>query len=162
MPSTIDMLRARIRSIKLPLQNASSKEKEGPASTAIAQIFTFVNEMTPRPQVPRQAIESFVLLIAPFAPHIAEELWARLGHDASLAYEAWPRYDPELAKDDEIEIALQVMGKVKSRVTVPADIDDRALREIALGDARVQAAVASKKVRKVIVVKGRLVNIVAN
>ncbi len=130
-------------------------------NTAIAAMFEFVNEMTPRSERPRRVIETFVLLIAPFAPHLAEELWARLGHSESLAHEPWPAYDEKLAKDDEIEIAVQICGKVKSRIVVPADSDDESLQAAAMADEKIQDALAGKTVRKVITVKGRLVNIVA-
>ena len=129
---------------------------------AIAQMFEFVNDLTPRERRPRSAIERFVLLVAPFAPHIAEELWLRLGHESSLAYEPWPQYDAELAKDDTVEIAVQVMGKIKSRIVVAGDADEKAIEAAALNDETIQREIAGKMVRKVIVVKGRLVNIVAN
>jgi len=131
-------------------------------NTAIAAIFDFVNALTPMPQRPRSVIEPFVIVISPFAPHIAEELWQRLGHDETLTDHPWPRYDPELAKDDQVEIAVQIMGKVKSRITVPANADEKRLEEAALADERIQRELEGKTIRKVITVKGRLVNIVAN
>ncbi len=131
-------------------------------NTAIAAIFDFVNALTPARQRPRSVIEPFVLVISPFAPHLAEELWHRLGHRQSLSYEPWPRYDPELAKDEQVEVAVQIMGKVRSRIMVPADVDDRQMETAALADERIQRELAGKTVRKVIVVKGRLVNIVAS
>ncbi|MCP4590553.1 MAG: leucine--tRNA ligase [bacterium] len=131
-------------------------------NTAIAAMFDFVNALTPMKQRPRSVIEPFVLLIAPFAPHLAEELWQQLGHSGSLAYHPWPVFDPALAKDDEVEIAVQIMGKVKCRIMVSADADDKQLEQTALANERVQGELEGKTVRKVIVVKGRLVNIVAN
>ncbi|MEE9294895.1 MAG: class I tRNA ligase family protein [Phycisphaerae bacterium] len=131
-------------------------------NTAIAAMFEFVNHMTPRKQRCREVIETFVLLIAPFAPHMAEELWQRLGRTDSLAYHRWPDFDPELAKDPEVEIAVQVMGRIKSRIVVSADIDEKALEQAALADERIQREIAGKTVRKVIVVKGRLVNVVTD
>ena len=131
-------------------------------NTAIAQMFEFVNDLTPRDRRPRSVMERFVLLVAPFAPHIAEELWRRLGHESSLAYEPWPQYDAELAKDDTVEIAVQILGKIKSRIMVAADADEKALEDAALSDETIQREIANKTIRKVIVVKGRLVNIVAN
>ncbi len=128
-------------------------------NTAIAAIFDFVNALTPMSPRPRAVLEPFVLLVAPFAPHLAEELWARVGHARSLAHESWPAYDASLARDEEVEIAVQIGGKLKSRVRVPADADDAILQEAALADAKVAAAIAGKPIRKVIVVKGRLVNI---
>jgi leucyl-tRNA synthetase len=129
-------------------------------NTAIAAMMEYINHLTPLAVKPRSALEPFVLLLAPFAPHLAEELWGALGHDGTLAYEPWPPYDPALTKADEIEVPVQINGKLKVRLTVPADIDEAALREAALGDERVREHLAGKQVRKVIVVPGKLVNIV--
>lgn len=131
-------------------------------NTAIAALFDFVNHMTPLTSRPRAVIELFVLLLSPFAPHLGEELWRRLGHDTTLAFEPWPAFDEALTRDEEVEIAVQVSGKVKARVTVAADADEASIRAIALADERVRTALENKTVRKVIVIKGRLVNIVAN
>jgi len=131
-------------------------------NTAIGRIFEFVNALTPMPKRPREVVEPFILVIAPFAPHLAEELWQRLGHAASLAYAPWPTYDEALARDDEIEVAVQILGKVRSKIVVSADADEAALEKAALADERIRELLAGKSVRKVIVVKGRLVNIVAS
>src|SRR5262249_12982729 len=104
--------------------------------------------------------EPFVLLLAPFAPHLAEELWRALGHTKSLAYEPWPAFDPALVQADEVEVPVQVNGKLRSKLTVPAGTADDRLRELALADEKVVAFIAGKKVVKVIVPKGQLVNIV--
>lgn len=131
-------------------------------NTAIGQLFAFVNAMTPLKRRPREVIEPFVLLVAPFAPHLAEELWSRLGHTDTLAFEPWPQFDADLARDDEIEVPVQILGKVRSRIKVAADTDEKSLEQAALADAKIQELLTGKSVRKVIVVKGRLVNIVAN
>jgi leucyl-tRNA synthetase len=136
-------------------------------NTAIARMFEFVNFLTPRERRPREVMRPFVMMLSPFAPHIAEELFARLGgagpgDGGSVAQQDWPAWDEALAKDDMVEIAVQVMGKVKARIMAPADADDKALEAIALADANVRKAIEGKTVRKVIAVKGRLVNIVAN
>jgi leucyl-tRNA synthetase len=131
-------------------------------NTGIAAIFDFVNVMTPRDRRPRAVIEPFLLVLAPFAPHLAEELWSRLGHGQSLAYESWPTFDPAFAHDAMVEVGVQVNGKLKSRLMAAADADESTLERSALADARVMEALQGKTVRKVIVVKGRLVNVVAN
>ncbi len=101
-----------------------------------------------------------MLLLSPFAPHLGEELWHALGHPETLAYEPWPKYDPALTKADEVEVPVQINGKVRHRLTVPAGIDQAALKEAALADDRVRELTQGKQVRKVIVVPGKLVNIV--
>ncbi len=131
-------------------------------NTAIAAIFDFVNVMTPRERRPRAAIDAFVLVISPFAPHLAEELWRRLGHSKTLAFAPWPTYEADLARDAEVEVGVQVNGKIKARLMVSANADEKSLEAMALADGRVQEAVTGKTVRKVVVVKGRLVNIVAS
>jgi leucyl-tRNA synthetase len=129
-------------------------------NTAIAEMMKFVNHMTGLEVRPRSALEPFVLLLAPYAPHITEELWCVLGHASTLAYEPWPKFDPELAKEDEIEIPVQVDGKLKARLKVPAEIDDKALEAAALANETVRAQIAGKTVKTVRVVPRKLVNIV--
>ncbi len=129
-------------------------------NTAISAMMIFVNHLARQEVRPRSVVEPFVLILAPFAPHVAEELWQRLGHADSLAYEPWPRYDEDLAKDKQVELAVQVNGKVKDRIVVAADADDESIKAIALGNEKIVAALAGKQPRKVIVIKSRLVNIV--
>ena len=129
-------------------------------NTAISQMMIFVNEVMKSEARPRQILEPFVLLLAPFAPHIAEELWRRLGHDATLAYEPWPEYDPAMLRRATVEIVVQVNGKVRSRLVVPSDTPEKRLEELALADADVLRHTEGKKVLKVIVVKNKLVNLV--
>ena len=101
-----------------------------------------------------------VLMLAPFAPYVAAELWEMLGETTDLLRAPWPKYDPALAKEEEIEMAVQVNGKIKARITVPPDVEETQIRETALSDEKVKAAIAGKEIVKVLVVKGRLVNIV--
>jgi leucyl-tRNA synthetase len=129
-------------------------------NTAIAAMMEFTNHVTKMEVRPRSVLEPFVLILSPFAPHLAEELWHALGHTNTLAYEEWPKYDAALTKADEIEVPVQINGKVRSKLTVPADVTDDALREAALKEPRVVEAIAGKTVRKVIVVSKKLVNIV--
>ena len=117
-----------------------TKDTEGLAfNTAISTMMEFVNHVTRLEVRPRSVLEPFVLLLAPYAPHIAEELWRALGHSDTLAYEPWPKFDPALAKADEIEVPVQVNGKLKARLKVPAEIDDQALEAAALADETVKA-----------------------
>jgi leucyl-tRNA synthetase len=107
----------------------------------------------------REATEALVRLLSPFAPHIAEEMWEMLGHESPLSAAVWPAYDAAVAKADEIVIPVQVNGKVRSRLTVPADTSEQELERLALADPAVQAHLAGKTVRKVVVAKGRLVSL---
>jgi leucyl-tRNA synthetase len=133
-------------------------------NTAIAALIELNNALKGG-EVPREVAEPFVLMLSPIAPHLCEELWQRLqgnGWHRSIVFEAWPSHDESLCVDQEVEIAVQVMGKVRSRVMVPADAGEDRMREIALADAKIQQELAGKTVRKVICIPGRLVNIVAN
>jgi leucyl-tRNA synthetase len=103
---------------------------------------------------------NLVLLLAPFAPYLAHELWEMLGEKGSLLKAPWPKYDPALAKEEEIEIPVQVNGKLRSHVVVSVDSNDQLIRERALADEKIQAMIAGKQIVKVIVVPSKLVNIV--
>jgi leucyl-tRNA synthetase len=106
------------------------------------------------------AIKHLLLLMAPATPHIAEELWTRIGYPFSIHQQEWPTFDPEAAKEEEITLVLQVNGKVRDRLSVPVDITDERARELALANDTIQRYMAGKEPRKVIVVPGRLVNVV--
>ena len=129
-------------------------------NTAIARLMEFTNFFTRCDKRPRSVMEQFVLLLSPYAPHIAEELWQALGHSESLAYETWPKFHAELAKDDLIEVPVQFKGKVRTKIQVPPDISKDDLEQAALADVKVQEQLAGKEILKTIVVPGRLVNFV--
>lgn len=128
-------------------------------NTAIARLMEFVNHFTRSERRSRSVMEPFVLLLAPLAPHIAEELWQILGHDESLAYEPWPQWDEALTVDETVEIPVQVNGKVKVRLDVPQGISKEDLERTVLADERVQQLLTTPPART-IVVPGRLVNFV--
>ncbi|MEK6649882.1 MAG: class I tRNA ligase family protein, partial [Bacteroidota bacterium] len=129
-------------------------------NTAIAQMMIFVNEATKAECLPRPMMEAFVLTLAPFAPHLAEELWERLGHAGSLAREPWPVFDPAKIATENVEVVLQVNGKVRSKALVPVDSDETALERAALEDPHIQRYVSGKQIIKKIIVKNKLVNLV--
>jgi leucyl-tRNA synthetase len=110
--------------------------------------------------VVRESIEALIRMLAPFAPHTAEELWEMLGHEGGLAAATWPIFNADVAKAEEIVIPVQVNGKVRARLTVAAEASEDELRQLALNDAAVQAHTAGKTVKKVVIAKGRLVSIV--
>jgi leucyl-tRNA synthetase len=129
-------------------------------NTAISRMMEFANYFTAASQRPRSVMEQFVLLLSPFAPHIAEELWQALGHPQSLAHEPWPEFNPELAKEDTIEVPVQINGKLRGKITGPADDDTAALEAAARAEPRIAELLAGKHIVKVIAVPGRLVNFV--
>jgi len=107
-----------------------------------------------------EAIHTYVLLLAPFAPHIAEELWTRMGEAYSVHQQTWPEWNEALATEEMVTLVVQVNGKVRARIQVPADIEEEAAKDTALADENVQHHVGNNKIHKVIYVQGRLVNIV--
>ena len=129
-------------------------------NTSIAQMMIFVNEMYKQPKISKSVMKVFVLLLSPYAPHIAEELWQIFGEKESIAYVSWPKYNDELTKADKITVMFSVNGKVRSKAEVDAGTDEKILEETALADAMIQKYIAGKHVVKIIVVKNKMVNIV--
>jgi leucyl-tRNA synthetase len=131
-------------------------------NTAISQLMVFINECYKTDVLPKEYMQGFLKLIAPITPHIAEELWSKLGGSGTVSYEAWPAYDESKLVDDEIEIVVQINGKVRAKLKVPAETTREGLQDLAMEDSKVQEQIEGKTVRKVIAVPGKLVNIVAN
>ncbi|MCK4834350.1 MAG: class I tRNA ligase family protein, partial [Gammaproteobacteria bacterium] len=138
-------------------------------NTAVAAVMELMNDLSKFDDnselgraVVREAIEGIVLLLSPIVPHITQQLWEELGHDELLADVAWPECDESAMVRDEIELVVQVNGKLRSKINVSADADNESIEASALADEKIVANIEGKTVRKVIVVPGRLVNIVAN
>ena len=131
-------------------------------NTAIARLIEFNNALTKLPSVPREAAEALVVMTAPVAPHIAEELWAKMGHAESLTYVDFPKADPALLLDATVTCVVQVQGKVRDRLEVAADITEEDLQALVLASDKIKAALAGKTIGKVIVRAPNLVNIVAS
>ncbi|MCF7954887.1 MAG: class I tRNA ligase family protein, partial [Phycisphaerae bacterium] len=131
-------------------------------NTAISQMMICINHIGKLKVRPKSVVEDFVKVLSPFAPHLCEELWQKLGASDQLAYHPWPQFDEELVKEKELELAVQVLGKIKDKIVVAADATEDDIKEKALASEKVQSAIEGKTIRKVIVIKSRLVNIVAN
>ncbi|MBI3189504.1 MAG: leucine--tRNA ligase, partial [Ignavibacteriales bacterium] len=129
-------------------------------NTAISQMMIFVNEFYGLNLKSKSAMETFVKLLSPFAPHIAEELWQKLGRKKSIAYEPWPVFDEAKTKEDSVEIVVQFNGKLKAKFQAPIGLDDEALKAMAFADEAVKRNLDGKQIVKAIVVKNRLVNLV--
>ncbi len=129
-------------------------------NTAIAQMMVFTNEMTKVPTHPRRMLEPFLLLLSPFAPHIAEELWERMGKSPSIAYQPWPTFDPTLVAAERLTIPIQVNGKLRSKIEVPADWSEEQVLDCARQDSKLDEWLQGKTPRKVIYVPKKLVNFV--
>ncbi|QYK48007.1 MAG: leucine--tRNA ligase [Phycisphaeraceae bacterium] len=135
-------------------------------NTGIAALIEFVNAATSSvgaengPGLTRPQLERLALILCPFAPHIAEELWSKLGHTSACSLAPWPAVDESMLRDSEVELPVQVQGKVRARITVPADADDASVTAVALAEPKVAELLSGKPPKKVIVVKGRMVNVV--
>jgi len=129
-------------------------------NTALAALIELNNEMVKLERIAREVAEPFLLMLAPLAPHLAEELWERLGHRDGIAGQPWPQWDERHLVEEQLEIVVQVMGKVRGRVQVPADAAETAVKEAALADPRVAAHLRGKTIRQVIYVPRKLVNVV--
>ena len=129
-------------------------------NTAIAAMMEYVNEVRNAECGTRNALEPLVVMLAPYAPHVAEELWQRLGHDTSVFAAPWPAFDERLAASGDVEIAVQVNGKVRARLTVPRGLGETQVRDLALKDQAVRKFVDGKAVKKTIYVQDRLLNLV--
>ena len=130
-------------------------------NTAISQLMVFVNDCYKAEFIPRKYALGFIQLLAPFAPHLAEEMWEIYGNTESISYAPWPTFDESKLVSDTVEIVVQLMGKVKAKLDVKKDLTPKELEEIVLANDEVKELIAGKQVMKVIVVPGRLVNIVA-
>ena len=151
---TIRLLHQTIKKVGSDIENYAF-------NTAISQMMIFINHLNKLEKRPISVLRQFVLVLSSFAPHICEELWQLLGGKSTLAYEPFPEFIEELTKESEVEIAVQVKGKIKDRIMVSPDDSDQVLEQKALASEKVKEAIGSAPVRKVIVVKGRLVNIIA-
>lgn len=129
-------------------------------NTAISQMMVFINDAYKAETLPREYVEGFVKMIAPVAPHIGEELWSKLGYNETITYASWPTFDESKLVEDEVEIVVQIMGKVRAKLTMSKDASKEEMEQLAL--EAIQDQIEGKTVRKVIVVPGKLVNVVAN
>jgi len=129
-------------------------------NTAISQMMVFVNELTGQETRPRSMLESFALLLAPYAPHLAEELWAKLGHGETLTCAAWPPYDEKYLVEDTVTVVVQVNGKVRDQLEVAQDADPEEVKAAALASDKVKKWAEGKQIVKTIYVPGKLVSVV--
>ncbi len=144
-----------------------SIERDYHFNTAIAALMELVNEITaftPENNNDRETlkfvIRQMLLLLSPFAPHVAEELWAQLGEKENILKKPWPVWDEEIAKEEEIELVIQINGKLRGKIMIPAGLDDESVKEKAFSDAKIQEHIKGKTLKKVVVIRGKLVNIV--
>jgi leucyl-tRNA synthetase len=151
---------ATLRAVHRTIADVSVEMENMRPNTAIAKLITLNNHLTGLPSVPRAAVEPLVLMTAPIAPHIAEELWSRLGHEESLAHAPFPTADPAYLVQDTVTCVVQVQGKVRARFEVAPDISAEDLEAAALSEPNVVKFLDGRGVRKVIVRAPNLVNIV--
>ena len=149
------MLHKTIKAVSQDIENLSF-------NTAIARLMEFVNYFTKQTARPRSVMSKFILTLSPLAPHIAEELWAVLGHKQTLAYEPWPTFDERLTVEQSVEMPISIQGKLRSKINIARGMPNAEVEKIALLDERIAELLVGKTVQKVIIVPDRMVNIVAN
>jgi len=129
-------------------------------NTGIAQVMILLNEAEKAGHAYKSVARTMVLLISPFAPHLAEELWEKLGNKPSISDQAWPEFDPALVVDEEVTVVIQVNGKLRSKMVVQKDLPNAEMEEMALKNERIHTLIEGKPIRRVIVIPNKLVNIV--
>lgn len=148
------------RALHKTIKKVSEDIEEFKYNTAISQMMICLNEMEKEKEISKTNYAIFIMLLSPFAPHLAEEIWAELGNSESIFKSAWPKYDPDLAKDENINLVLQINGKVRDTIEVPAEIGEDEAKKLAQENEKVKKWTEGKEIVKVIFVKGKLVNIV--
>ncbi len=153
---TEDQNRVLHKTIKAVTQDLQSLS----CNTAIARMMEFVNFFLKEKVRPKSVMERFVLLLSPLAPHVCEELWKLLGHGKTLSYEKWPAWDENALRETTLEIPVSVNGKLRSKISVPADADESAMEQTALADPKIAEQLSGKTIVKKIIVRGKMVNFV--
>jgi leucyl-tRNA synthetase len=150
--------------VERALHRAIKKVTESVASlrfnTALAEMMIFVNEATKSERVPREWVENFLKILLPFAPHVTEELWQRMGHDEDLLQERWPTHDPSKLRTDTITLAVQVDGKLRCTVEVPTDVEKEDVMNAVRAHEKVSEILRGRTLEREIYVPGRLINLV--
>ncbi len=169
---TVDPTPAQLKTLHACIKKVTEDLDGLRFNTAISALMVFVNEAMTWETKPAQVLRNFLILLQPFAPHLAEELWSKLAaHSDSqpasatgipLAYQPWPQFDPALLVEDTLELPVQVNGKLRGRITVPATATEEELKAAALACDKVKPFLEGKTIRKIIVVPKRLVNIVVS
>ncbi|WP_026883869.1 leucine--tRNA ligase [Clostridium akagii] len=166
--NTIDKAEKELNYVRhFSIKGISEDAEKFQFNTCIARIMEFTNALTKysscqvkNPVFLKECLDDFIKILAPFAPHFCEEQWSILTNNFSIFNEKWPEFDPKALVKDEVEIAIQVNGKIKARFNIPANLDDTSIENAALEDSSVKIALEGKTILKIIVIKGRLVNIV--
>ena len=125
-------------------------------NTAISQLMVFINDCYKANEIYKPYIEGFVKMLAPIAPHIGEELWSKLGHNETITYQPWPTFDESLLVDEEVEIVVQVNGKVRAKLNIPKDLSKEEMQDLALVNDNVKASIEGKEIKKVIAVPQKI------
>jgi len=154
------MTQAELKRLHTAIKKVTEDIEGVRLNTAIAALMIFLNETLKTETHSREMLEKFILLLAPFAPHMAEELWFRFGHKDTLAFETWPAYDEKVLIEDQVELAVMVQGKVRAKVVVSKEATREAVQEQALADPTVKRWLEGKPIKQIVVVPGRMVNIV--
>ena len=149
-----------VRAIHKTIKKVTEDIEAMKYNTAFSQMMICANEFSTTDSIPKDLFEMFLKVLSPFAPHLTEELWEKSGHQESITKQSWPKYDVEFVEDSEIDLVVQINGKVRDTITVPAGLKDEDLQARALASEKIKKLVEGKDVKKIIIARGRIVNIV--
>lgn len=157
----VDPSKAQLKILHATIKKVTEDIESLSFNTAISQMMIFVNAFTNAEAIPVSVMRTFLTLLNPFAPHLSSELWERLGAKGDITGQSWPDYDERLLVEDEVEIVVQVNGKVRDRMTMSISASEEEMKTMALENTRIKELIAGKPILKVVVVPKKLVNIVA-
>jgi len=149
-----------VRAIHKTIKKVTEDIEAMKYNTAFSQMMICANEFSTTDSIPKDLFEMFLKVLSPFAPHLTEELWEKSGHQESITKQSWPKYDVEFVEDSEIDLVVQINGKVRDTITVPAGLKDEDLQARAMASEKISKLIEGKEIKKVIVARGRIVNIV--
>src|SRR5262249_47206266 len=156
----VEPAKAQLKILHATIKKVTNDIESLAFNTAISQMMIFVNAFTNAEVLPISAMRTFLILLNPFAPHVSSELWEKLVGQGDIAEQPWPLYDEQFLAEDEVEIVLQINGKVRDRMTLPILAGEEEMKAAALANPKIQQLIAEKTVRKVVTVPKKLVNIV--
>ena len=156
----VDLSKAQQKILHATIKKVTEDIESLSFNTAISQMMIFVNAFTTTETIPISAMQPFLVLLNPFAPHLSSELWENLKLPGQITAQSWPNYDEKFLVEDEVEIVVQVNGKVRDRMTMAIHASEEEIKKAALALSKIQELTAGKEIRKVVVIPKKLVNIV--
>ena len=150
------------RALHATIKKVSSDIPKLAHNTAIASMIEFVNTSTSSGSITTEQLSQFLKILSPFAPHVSQEMYSKIGETGYVSMQTWPEFNPKLLVEEQVEIPVQIMGKVRGRISIPVDADDSEIEDIALKDEQIRPLLENLTVQKVIIIPNKIINIVAS